>query len=100
MFKPLACIVGLLYFLSSLHFFQWKGYFYKRYLKYLIKNKLIIIFNCILIFQILINILNFSPFFSIFILNNIILIINTFILFIFLISTKKINFIFTFRIFR
>ena len=100
MFKPLACIVGLLYFLSSLHFFQWKGYFYKRYLKYLIKNKLIIIFNCILIFQILINILNFSPFFSIFILNNIILIINTFILFIFLISRKKINFIFTFRIFR
>ncbi len=93
----LILIFQILYFLICLHFFQWKGYFKKRYLKYLFKNKLILILNFILIIIILFNLFKIS---NIYIFNLILLILNIFILILFLIKPKKIKFVLTKRIYR
>ena len=100
MSKPLIAIFHFIYFIACLHFFQWKGYYIKRYLKYLFKNKLIIILNLILFIQLLLNLFKINLFLSNFALNLIFFIINLFILLLFLFKKKKIKFIFTFRIFR
>lgn len=90
----------LIYFIACLHFFQWKGYYPKRYLKYLFKNKFINIINLILIIQIMLNLLKNSLNLSIFAINLIFFILNIFILILFIFKKKKIKFIFTTRIFR
>ena len=100
MLKPLICIFQTVYFVVCLHFFQWKSYYPKRYLKYLFKFKLIIILNIILFIQLIFNIFKINLFLSTFIFNLIFLIINLFILLLFLFKKKKIKFIFTFRIYR
>ena len=89
MFKPLIVIFQISYFLVCLHYFQWKGYHIKRYLKYLFKNKLIIILNLILIIQLMANICKINLFLSHFALNLIFFIINLFILILFLFKRKK-----------
>lgn len=86
----------IIYFVVCLHYFQWKGYFKKRYLKYLFKNKLIIILNIILFVQIIFNLLKISNFY----LNLFCFILNIFILILLLLKPKKIKFIFTKRICR
>ena len=83
-----------------LHFFQWKGYYTKRYLKYLFKNKLIIILNLTIIVQLLANILKNALNLSVFALNLIFFMFYIFILISFLFKRKKIKFIFTPRILR
>lgn len=100
MTKPLICIFQFVYFIVCLHFFQWKGYYIKRYLKYLFKFKLIIILNIILFIQLIFNIFKINLFLSTFVLNLIFFIANLFILLLFIIKKKKIKFVFTFRIFR
>lgn len=100
MFKPLILIFQIVYFITCLHYFQWKGYYPKRYLKYLFKNKSIIILNLILIIQLILNIFKIKLFLSNFALNLIFFILNLIILILFLIKKKKIKFIFTARIFR
>ena len=76
MLKPLIAIFHFIYFIACLHFFQWKGYYIKRYLKYLFKNKLIIILNLILFIQLLLNLFKINLFLSNFALNLIFFIIN------------------------
>ena len=100
MFKPLICIFQFMYFVVCLHFFQWKGYYPKRYLKHLFKFKLIIILNIILFIQLIFNIFKINLFLSSFALNLMFFIINSFILTLFIFKKKKIGFIFTFRVFR
>ena len=98
MVSTIAIIFQIVYFVCCMHYFQWKGYYKSRYLKYLFKNKLIIILNLILIVQILLNLLKISNNLNIF--NLILFILNILILFLFLIKKKKIKFIFTPRVFR
>lgn len=93
----LMLVFQILYFIVCLHFFQWNGYYFSRYLKYLFKNKLIIILNLILIIQTLINMLKIS---NIYIFNLILLVLNIFNIILFLIKQKKNKFIFTKRILR
>lgn len=93
-------LISLLYFFTCLHFYQWKGYYNLRYIKYIIKNKLIIIINLIFIFQIIVNILLKIINLNLFYVNLILFIINFLFLFIFIINNKKIKFIFTFKLFR
>lgn len=100
MFALLSILTQLIYFIACCHYFQWKGYYKKRYLKYLFKNKLIILINLILLTQILLNLLNLSINFNIFIFDLFIFIFNIIILELFLFKKKKIKFIFTNRIFR
>ena len=100
MFKPLIVLFQFLYFVVCLHYFQWKGYYFKRYLKYLLKNKLIIILNLILIIQLLLNIFEINLFLSTFALNLVFFVVNIFILLLFIFKKKKIKFILTFRISR
>lgn len=100
MIKPLIFVFQFIYFLTCLHFFQWKGYYIKRYLKYLIKNKSIIIVNLILFIQILLNLFKINLFIGIFTINLILFMPYLFVLILFLIKRKKIKFIFTARIFR
>jgi len=94
----LVAILQIVYFVTCLHYFQWKGYYKLRYLKYLFKNKLIILLNLILIIQLVLNLLKISDILNIF--NLILLFFNFFILFLFLFKSKKIKFIFTSRILR
>ncbi len=98
MIIALCIVFQIVYFITCLHFFQWKGYYKFRYLKYLFKNKLIIISNLILFIQILLNIFKISN--NLYIFNLILFIFNIFILFLFIIKPKKIKFIFTARILR
>lgn len=100
MLKPLICIFQFVYFVVCLHYFQWKGYYIKRYLKYLFKNKLIIILNLILFIQLLLNIFKINLFLGTFTLNIAFFITNILILLLFILKKKKIKLIFTFRIFR
>ena len=97
----LAYIFSITYFLTCLHYFQWKGYFYTRYLKYLFKNKNILIINLNLFLIIILNIIKILKN-SVLCKNLIILLflINILILFIFLFKKKKIKFKFTNKIFR
>ena len=90
----------MIYFITCLHFFQWKGYYSKRYLKYLFKNKSVITLNLIIIIQLILNLLKIDLFLGKFGLNLIFFILNIFILILFIIKKKKIKFIFTARIFR
>lgn len=49
MFYTFLVVFNIIYFILCLQFFQWKSYFKFRYIKYLFKNKLIIILNLFLI---------------------------------------------------
>ena len=100
MIKTLTIICHVLYFFVCLHFFQWKGYYVKRYLKYLLKNKRILILNIVLIIEALLNLTLKRLKISIFIANLIFLSIILINLILFLFKPKKIRFIFTARIFR
>lgn len=100
MTKPIICIFQFVYFIVCLHFFQWKGYYIERYIKTLLKFKLIIILNIILFIQLIFYIFNINLFLSTFAINLTFFIINLTILISFLIKRKKIKFILTFRIFR
>lgn len=100
MIKTLLILCNVLYFFVCLHFFQWKGYYIKRYLKYLLKNKRIIFINITAFIVILLNLsLNLRKT-STFIINLIFLVFILIDFILFLFKSKKIKFIFTARIFR
>lgn len=95
MFYILTILLCIIYFLVCLHFFQWKSYFKLRYLKYLLKNRLIIINNLILIIAIISYFISTNFLFILFLH-----IFSLILLFCFLFKKKKIKFIFTERLFR
>ena len=100
MTKPLICVFQFVYFIVCLHFFQWKGYYPKRYIKCIYKSKIITILNIVLLIQLIFNIFKINLNLGTFAINLIFFIINLFILMLFLFKNKKIKFVFTFRIFR
>lgn len=100
MIKVLITLCYILYLFVCLNFFQWKGYFTFRYLKYLFKNKQILIINILLFIQILLNLAKNYAKISIFVINLLFLIFYLINLALFLFKPKKIKFVFTARIFR
>lgn len=95
MLYGLAIFFNLIYFLVCLHFFQWKSYFKLRYIKYLLKNKLIIFINFLIIIQIICLFLRLNIAFLL-----IFYIFSIFLLFFILFKKKKIKFKFTPRLLR